>query len=50
MAAVYFCFNVSWAWWVMVIAVVGSLWHLPFGTVLSLIQIVLLMLPAVRAG
>ena len=48
--AVCFCFNVSWAWWVMVFAAVGSLWYLPFGTVLSVIQIVLLMLPPVRAG
>lgn len=37
-----------WAWAGMVIAAVCSLWYLPFGTLLGLIQISLLLLPAIR--
>lgn len=37
-----------WAWAGMVIAAVCSLWYLPFGTLLGLIQISLLLFPAIR--
>lgn len=37
-----------WAWAAMVAAAVCSLWYLPFGTLLGLIQISLLFLPAIR--
>ena len=43
-----FVLRESWAWSGMVLCAVLALWYLPFGTVLSLIQIVLLFLPAVR--
>ncbi len=43
-----FVLRTSWAWSGMVLCAVLALWYLPFGTVLSLIQIVLLLLPAVR--
>ncbi len=43
-----FSFGREWAWTAMLIAAVGSLWYLPFGTLLGSIQIVLLLLPAVR--
>lgn len=38
----------SWAWTGMLVAAVGCLWYLPFGTLLGAAQIVLLLLPAAR--
>lgn len=45
-----FCFlwRAPWAWCGMILCAVAGLWYLPFGTLLSLSQIVLLMLPAIR--
>jgi hypothetical protein len=45
------CFRLGlrWAWKGMLACAVLSLWYLPFGTLLSSIQIVLLLLPALRA-
>ncbi|MCI0364328.1 MAG: hypothetical protein L0Y44_16690 [Phycisphaerales bacterium] len=45
---VCFIFRFEWAWWAMLIAASGSLWFVPIGTLLGAIQIVLLLLPAVR--
>lgn len=45
---VCFSLGVSWAWLGMLICAFAGLWYLPFGTLLSVIQIVLLLLPAVR--
>ena len=44
------CFiaGLPWAWWAMLIAAAAALWYLPFGTLLGLVQIVLLLLPALR--
>lgn len=39
----------GWAWAGMLTAAVGSLWYLPFGTLLGAVQIVLLLLPSVRS-
>ena len=36
------------AWSMMLICSVLGLWYLPFGTLLSVLQIILLVLPAVR--
>jgi len=49
---VIFCFalGLPWAWSGMLVCAVLGLWYLPFGTVLSLLQIVLLLQPAVRGG
>lgn len=47
---VCFALGLPWAWWGMLVCAVLGLWYLPFGTVLSLLQIVLLLLPAVRGG
>ncbi len=33
----------------MLIAAAGSLWYLPFGTLLGIVQIILLLLPPLRA-
>ncbi|MEE8137350.1 MAG: hypothetical protein V3T81_00515 [Thermoanaerobaculia bacterium] len=43
-----FALKLHWAWWAMLAAAAGAAWYLPFGTLLSLIQIVLLLLPALR--
>jgi len=47
---VCFVLGVSWAWLGMLICAVAGLWYLPFGTLLSIIQIVLLLLPIVRSS
>ncbi len=49
-ATVCFVFKLHWAWWAMLIGAIGALWYLPFGTLLSLIQIVLLLLPPLRGA
>ena len=46
---VCFILKIEWAWWAMLIAAAGSLWYLPFGTLLGIVQIILLLLPRVRA-
>lgn len=35
--------QISWSWWGMLVAAVLSLWYIPFGTILGLVQIVLLI-------
>ncbi len=49
--AIIICFaiQVQWAWWGMLICAFAGLWYLPFGTLLSVFQIVLLLLPPLRA-
>lgn len=46
------CFGLAleWAWWRMLICAIAASWYLPFGTLLSLIQIVLLLLPPLRGS
>lgn len=43
-----FALGAGWAWWGLLAASVLGLWYAPVGTVLSLLAIVLLLLPAVR--
>ena len=43
-----FAFKLPWAWWGMFACAVLGLWYLPFGTFLSIVQIILLLTPAVR--
>ena len=45
---VAFMLRMPWAWSGMLACAVLSLWYLPFGTLFGVIQIVLLLLPAVR--
>lgn len=45
-----FFLRLEWAWTAMLIAAIGSLWFLPFGTLFSATQIVLLLLPQTRAA
>jgi hypothetical protein len=47
-ASVCFALETAGSWWGMLVCAVLGLWYLPFGTLLSLVQIVLLLLPAVR--
>ncbi len=46
---VAFLLKASWAWSAMLIAAALGLWHLPFGTLINLIVIVLLLLPPLRS-
>ena len=43
-----FMLRMPWAWSGMLVCAVLSLWYLPFGTLFGVIQIVLLLRPAVR--
>jgi len=43
-----FIFHLSWTWWGMLSCAIGGLWYLPFGTLLSILQIIILLLPALR--
>lgn len=43
-----FALRMPWAWRGMMACAVLSLWYLPFGTIFGVIQIVLLLMPAVR--
>lgn len=46
--AACFALQLPFGWYAALVGALFGLWYLPFGTVLSLIQIALLMLPAVR--
>jgi len=48
--AAAFAARVGWAWWGMLACAAASLWYLPFGTFLSVVQIVLLLLPPLRVS
>ncbi len=45
---VAFALRADWAWWGMLACAAAALWYLPFGTLLSVVQIVLLLLPPLR--
>jgi len=49
---VLICFQlrVSWSWTGMMLCAVAGLWYLPFGTLLSIMQIILLALPPLRSA
>jgi len=47
---VCFVLRLSWAWTGMLVCAVAGMWYLPFGTLLSVIQIVLLLTPSVRSS
>jgi hypothetical protein len=46
------CFvaRLPWAWGVLVGCAIASLWYLPFGTVIGIVELGLLMLPALRGS
>jgi hypothetical protein len=43
-----FAARLPFSWWAMVVAAVGSLWYLVFGTLASAVILVLLLLPGGR--
>jgi hypothetical protein len=45
-----FAFRLPSAWTGMLSCAIAGLWYLPFGTLLSVIQIVLIFRPSVRKG
>ena len=45
-----FLSGASWAWTAMLACAVAGLWYLPFGTLLSILQVALLLLVASRSG
>ncbi len=47
---VWFALRARGAWVAMLVGAVAGLWYLPFGTLISLVVIGLLFLPAVRRG
>ena len=47
-ATACFLLRMPWAWSGMLTCAVLTLWYLPFGTLFSVVQIVLLLMPAVR--
>ncbi len=47
---VCFILGLKWAWWAMLFAAIGSLWYLPVGMLLGLLQISLLLMPALRVA
>jgi len=47
---VCYALGLRWAWWGMIVCAALSLWYVPFGTVLSIVQIVLLLLPPLRGS
>ncbi|HEX9749719.1 MAG TPA: hypothetical protein VGB22_00305 [candidate division Zixibacteria bacterium] len=49
-AIVCFALKLPWAQTAMLVFAVGSLWYLPFGTLLGIVQIVLLLVSRMRGG
>jgi hypothetical protein len=48
--AVGLAVQAAWAWWLGVVLAVGTLWYLVPGTVISVLVLVLLLTPPVRAA
>ena len=47
-AILCYIIGVPWAWSAMLLCAILGLWYLPFGTLLSVVQIAVLLLPALR--
>ncbi len=47
-AAACFAARLPWAWWAIAGCSVASLWYLPIGTLIAVIALALLFLPALR--
>lgn len=45
-----FALQYQWAWWGMLACAWASLWYLPFGTLMSVVQIAILLLPPLRGA
>ena len=44
----FFLFKPALGWWLLLISSLGTLWYLPLGTVLSLLELALLLTPWIR--
>ncbi len=44
-----FLLGVSSAWWTIVVLAVLGLWYIPFGTLINIIVMILLVLPPLRS-
>jgi hypothetical protein len=49
LGAILFLVRPASAWWLLLASSVSTLWYLPLGTALSLIELALLLTPAIRA-
>ena len=47
-AMIVFFINPTPGWWALLICAIGSLWYLPVGTFLGIVEICLLLLPQIR--
>lgn len=45
-----FILQLSWSWWAVLAMAVLGLWYLPFGTIINLISVILLLLPVLWPG
>jgi len=50
LATLAFARRVPRSWWAMVLLAAGSLWYLVIGTVASVLQLLVLLVPSVRRG
>ena len=48
LAMLTFAFKPALGWWTLLVGSIFSLWYLPIGTVLSVIELCLLFLPQIR--
>jgi len=49
-AMVALLLEVSWAWWAMIVIAILGLWYIPFGTLINIIVIILLLTTSLRPG
>lgn len=47
-AVAAFALSHSWAWWAVLVLAAGSVWYLTIGTIVSVVVIAALVVPAVR--
>jgi hypothetical protein len=45
-----FAARLPWAWWAVAGCAVASLWYVPVGTLIAVLELVLLFLPALRGA
>ena len=48
LAMLAFMFELPGAWWGLLVAVILGLWHLPFGTLINVVVMILISLPPLR--
>ena len=48
LAMLAFMFELPGAWWGLLVAAILGLWHLPFGTLINAVVMILISLPPLR--